>query len=176
MLIVRRRMAIMVPSLRHPMWTSASQLMVRSSLLPSLSSCPWSNQRISCLMVGTLGFKNPSVALEEACRDYSLQVQLWSYMQETEPRPSICTSEFIADKHQVRAHNVLPGPRLQTFHQLGADIKDFMAMNRLDKVYCYCRCCRIFFWLNGVQVNRAIVLSVRVSLVSGLSENSWGWQ
>ncbi|XP_066992468.2 inositol-3-phosphate synthase isoform X2 [Anabrus simplex] len=66
--------------------------------------------------------------------DYNLQQEVYSYMKDMKPLPSIYCPDYIAANQASRADNLIPGTKWQQVEQIQQDIRDFKAMNKLDKV------------------------------------------
>jgi len=78
---------------------------------------------------------NLADAMERAkVLDYDLQRQLKPYMKDLKPLPSIYSPSFIAANQTERADNLIPGTKQQQLDQIRSDIKNFKAINGLDKV------------------------------------------
>ena len=78
---------------------------------------------------------NLAEAMERAqVLDYNLQVQLKPHLENLKPRPSIYCPDFIAANQADRANNVLSGTKKEMVEQVRADIRDFKAKQKLDKV------------------------------------------
>eukprot|EP00731_Ephydatia_muelleri_P025438 Em0017g521a len=85
------------------------------------------------------GWDISSVNLADACEramvlDVQIQDQLKSYLQPLKPRASIYCPDFIAANQSDRADNVLKGTKWEMMEQIRADIRDFKATRKLDKV------------------------------------------
>ena len=86
-----------------------------------------------------VGWDISSADLAEAMRrarvlDYSLQSQLEPYMKLMKPRPSLYYPDFIAANQANRADNLIPGTKWDHLNQIRADIRDFKARQKVDKV------------------------------------------
>ncbi|TXT07219.1 hypothetical protein VHUM_03389 [Vanrija humicola] len=67
--------------------------------------------------------------------DYDLQRQLFPYMENIKPLPSIYYPDFIAANQADRADNLIPGEDKQAhLEQIRKDIRDFKTKNELDNV------------------------------------------
>lgn len=66
--------------------------------------------------------------------DFDLQQKLKKEMATMKPRPSIYDPDFIAANQADRATNLISGTKYEQYLQLRADIKDFRAKNKVDKV------------------------------------------
>lgn len=66
--------------------------------------------------------------------DINLQQQLYPYMKDIIPLPSIYFSDFIAANQCERANNLLNGTKQEQLDIIRQNIKDFKSMNELDKV------------------------------------------
>ena len=66
--------------------------------------------------------------------DYDLQRQLYPYMKDLVPMPSIYFPDFIAANQGDRADNVLTGTKLEQMNKIREDIRTFKSANDLDKV------------------------------------------
>ena len=66
--------------------------------------------------------------------DIGIQKQLYPYMKEIKPLPSIYFPDFIAANQSARADNILTGTKQEQMNQIRQDIKDFKQKNGLDKV------------------------------------------
>ena len=66
--------------------------------------------------------------------DYHLQEQLYPYMKDITPLPSVYFPDFIAANQSDRADNVLGGTKQEQMEQIQKDISDFKAKHKLDKV------------------------------------------
>jgi myo-inositol-1-phosphate synthase len=66
--------------------------------------------------------------------DVDLQTKLYPYMKDLVPMPSIYFPDFIAANQSDRADNVLTGTKREQMDTIRANIRDFKARERLDKV------------------------------------------
>jgi myo-inositol-1-phosphate synthase len=66
--------------------------------------------------------------------DFSLQQQLYPFMQAIVPLPSIYNESFVASNQAERADNVIEGSKEQQLEKIRQDIRDFQSNNHLDKV------------------------------------------
>jgi myo-inositol-1-phosphate synthase len=66
--------------------------------------------------------------------DFSLQQQLYPFMQAIVPLPSIYNESFVASNQAERADNVIEGSKEQQLEKIRQDIRDFQSSNHLDKV------------------------------------------
>ena len=66
--------------------------------------------------------------------DIGIQDQLRPYLAKLNPRPSIYCQDFIAANQEERANNILQGTKAEMMEQIRADIRDFKATKKLDKV------------------------------------------
>lgn len=66
--------------------------------------------------------------------DYDLQRQLYPYMKDLVPMPSIYFPDFIAANQGDRADNILTGTKLEQMNKIREDIRTFKSANDLDKV------------------------------------------
>lgn len=74
-------------------------------------------------------------ALERAAVfEPDLQRQLKPLMQDIVPLPAIFDLDFIATNQEQRADNVIPGTKAEAVEKVRADIRDFKAAHKLDKV------------------------------------------
>lgn len=78
---------------------------------------------------------NLADAMERAeVLDYNLQKQLKQYMEKMKPRPSIYFPDFIAANQAERADNILTGTKSEQMEKIRADIRNFKATAKVDKV------------------------------------------
>ena len=66
--------------------------------------------------------------------EYDLQRQLYPYLSQMTPLPSIYNESFIAMNQGERADNVLTGDKQSQLETLRQNIRDFREKNQLDKV------------------------------------------
>lgn len=66
--------------------------------------------------------------------DSDLQRQLAPHMEKLKPMPSWFDPDFIAANQSERADNVIKGTKQQALEQIRADLRNFKATNKLDKV------------------------------------------
>ncbi|GAT95282.1 L-myo-inositol 1 phosphate synthase putative [Entamoeba histolytica] len=66
--------------------------------------------------------------------DYDLQRQLYPYMKELVPLPSIYYKSYIAANQDDRADNVIPGTKQNHLDTVRQNIRDFKAQHGLDKI------------------------------------------
>lgn len=66
--------------------------------------------------------------------DINLQLQLYKYMIEMTPLPSIYNANFIASNQADRVNNVVSGTKAQQISVIRQNIRDFKNNNNLDKV------------------------------------------
>jgi len=66
--------------------------------------------------------------------DYDLQKQLYPYMKDIVPLPSVYIKDYIAANQEDRANNVLKGTKQEMLDTLRKNIRDFKAEHHLDKV------------------------------------------
>ena len=90
-------------------------------------------------MILPIGWDINSSNLADACErarvlDIGIQDQLRPYLEKMKPRPSIYCQDFIAANQEERANNVLKGTKAEMMEQIRADIRDFKAAKKLDKV------------------------------------------
>eukprot|EP01133_Synstelium_polycarpum_P014246 gene14246-16813_t len=78
---------------------------------------------------------NLADAMERAeVLEIDLQKQLIPHMKEIRPLPSIYFPDFIAANQKDRANNVLTGTKKEQMEQIRKDIREFKAVNNLDKI------------------------------------------
>eukprot|EP01089_Gocevia_fonbrunei_P019920 TRINITY_DN720_c0_g1_i1.p1 TRINITY_DN720_c0_g1~~TRINITY_DN720_c0_g1_i1.p1 ORF type:complete len:515 (-),score=146.32 TRINITY_DN720_c0_g1_i1:67-1611(-) len=65
---------------------------------------------------------------------YDLQRQLVPYLKDIKPLPSIYFPDFIAANQNDRADNVLTGSKFEQMEKIRADIREFKAREKVDKV------------------------------------------
>lgn len=85
------------------------------------------------------GWDISSLNMAEAMRraqvlDVQLQDQLAPHMEKIQPRPGIFDPIFVAANQEDRADNVIPGNKQQQLERIRADIREFVASNKVDKV------------------------------------------
>ena len=90
-------------------------------------------------MFHSTGWDINSCNLADACErarvlDIGIQDQLRPYLEKMRPRPSIYCQDFIAANQEERADNILKGSKAQMMEQIRADIREFKADKKLDKV------------------------------------------
>ncbi|GAB1220603.1 hypothetical protein ENUP19_0055G0065 [Entamoeba nuttalli] len=66
--------------------------------------------------------------------DYDLQRQLYPYMKELVPLPSIYYKSYIAANQDDRADNVIPGTKQNHLDTVRQNIRDFKAQHGVDKI------------------------------------------
>jgi len=66
--------------------------------------------------------------------DYDLQRQLIPHLENIHPLPSIYFPDFIAANQEDRADNVLTGTKQEQLEQIRKDIRDFKAVNNIEKL------------------------------------------
>lgn len=66
--------------------------------------------------------------------DYDLQRQLYPYLSEMTPLPSIYHESFIAMNQGERADNIIPGDRQHQLEVIRENLRDFKAKHQLEKV------------------------------------------
>ena len=91
------------------------------------------------ILFHSTGWDINSCNLADACErarvlDIGIQDQLRPYLEKMRPRPSIYCQDFIAANQEERANNVLKGSKAQMMEQIRADIREFKADKKLDKV------------------------------------------
>lgn len=99
-----------------------------SNMLPMVnpSDIIWGGWDISSMNLGD-AMKRAQVL------DYALQQQLYPYMKDYNPLPSVYFPDFIAANQGDRADNVLKGTRQEQMEQLQKDIRQFKSQHSLDK-------------------------------------------
>jgi myo-inositol-1-phosphate synthase len=99
------------------------------SLLPMIhpNDIVWSGWDINNMNLGD-AMKRAQVL------DYDLQRQLYPYMKEIAPMPSIYFPDFIAANQCHRANNILQGTKQEQMETIRSNIRDFRNENSLDKV------------------------------------------
>jgi len=66
--------------------------------------------------------------------EYDLQRQLVPYMEKIVPLPSVYVPDFIAANQRDRADNLIEGTKHEQIEKLRADMRNFKAENKVDKV------------------------------------------
>lgn len=66
--------------------------------------------------------------------EYDLQRQLYPYMKDIVPLPSIYLPDFIASNQKTRANNTLKGTKKEMMEQIRADIRNFKKQNNVEEV------------------------------------------
>ena len=99
------------------------------SLLPMLhpNDIVWSGWDINNMNLGD-AMKRAQVL------DYDLQRQLYPYMKDIVPLPSIYFPDFIASNQCHRANNILQGTKQEQMEVIRGNIRDFRTAHALDKV------------------------------------------
>eukprot|EP00762_Andalucia_godoyi_P008017 ANDGO_03498.mRNA.1 Inositol-3-phosphate synthase len=122
-------------TLRIGSTTSSSSSKNEELFVPFHSILPMVNPNDLVLGGWDISSMNLAQAMERASvLDYDLQRQLVPYMENLKPLPSIYFPEFIAANQADRADNVISGSKWEQVEKIRADIREFKAANKVDKV------------------------------------------